>query len=61
MRISHRVFLVGGIPIVVAAVIAVAALLLLAEAERARSGAVLAGAVYRSLLLASEARDDYLR
>lgn len=61
MRISHRIFLVGGIPIIVAAVIAVAALLLLAEAERARSGAVLAGAVYRSLLLASEARDDYLR
>jgi signal transduction histidine kinase len=60
MRISYRVFLVGGIPIVLAATVAVAALLLLNEADRARSGAVLAGAIYRNLLAARTARDDYV-
>jgi hypothetical protein len=43
MRISYRVFLVGGIPITIAAAIALAAFVLLNEADRARSGAVLAG------------------
>ena len=60
MRISYRVFLVGAIPIAVAAAIALAALLLLNEAERARSGAVLAGSIYRSLTAAIAARDDYV-
>jgi signal transduction histidine kinase len=61
MRIRHRIFLVGGIPIAIAALIGMISLLLEAEAERARSGALLAGAVYRSLLIASDARDDYLQ
>ena len=60
MRISYRVFLVGGIPIVVAAAIALAALLLLSEAERARNGAVLAGTIYRNLTIAMAARDDFV-
>jgi signal transduction histidine kinase len=41
-------------------VIALAAWMLLNEAERARSGAVLAGAVYRDLLVAMSVRDDYV-
>ena len=61
MRISYKVWLVGGIPIVIAAAIAVAAWLLLNEAERARDGAVGAGTVYRNLLVAMKARDDYLQ
>ncbi|WP_157961816.1 sensor histidine kinase [Acuticoccus kandeliae] len=60
MRISHSIFLVAAIPIAAAAAIAVAALLLLNQADRARSGAVMAGSVYRSALAASQARDDYL-
>ncbi|MCT8973586.1 sensor histidine kinase [Microbaculum marinisediminis] len=60
MRITYRVFLVGGIPIAIAAAIAAVAWILLNEAERARSGAVLAGATYRNLLVAMTARDEYV-
>jgi len=60
MRIRNKIMLVGGIPIAIAAGIAVAAWLLLNEAERARSGAVLAGAIYRDLLVAMTVRDDYV-
>ena len=60
MRITYRVFLVGGIPITIAAAIALAAFVLLNEADRARSGAVLAGTIYRNLLSARAARDDFL-
>src|SRR4051812_30768369 len=60
MRIQNKVALVGGIPIVIAAAIAIVAWFLLSEAERARSGAVLAGAAYRDLTTVMRARDDYL-
>ncbi|MYZ48528.1 sensor histidine kinase [Propylenella binzhouense] len=60
MRISYKIMLVGGIPIAIAAAIALAAILLLNEADRARSGAVLAGTVYRTLIAGANARDDYL-
>lgn len=61
MRISYKVWLVGGIPIVIAAAIAVIAWFLLKEAERARHGVELAGAIYRNLLVAMTARDDYVQ
>jgi signal transduction histidine kinase len=60
MRIRSKVGLVGGIPIAIGAAIAVVAWFLLAEAERARGGAVLAGGVYRDLLSVMRARDDYV-
>src|SRR5687767_979998 len=60
MRITYRVFFVGGIPIVIAAAIALAALVLLSEADRTRSGAVLASTIYRNLLAARDARDEFL-
>lgn len=61
MRIGPKVFLVGAIPIAIAAIIALAAWLLLGQADRARQGAVLAGAFYRNLSLAVAARDDYVK
>ena len=61
MRISYKVWLVGGIPIAIAAGIAIVAWFLLKEAERARDGAVLAGTVYRNLLVSMAARDDYMQ
>ena len=60
MRIRSKVALVGGIPIVIAAAIAVIAWLLLNEAERTREGAVLAGAVYRDLLGSMTERNTYV-
>ncbi len=60
MRITYRILLVGGIPITIAAAIALTAFVLLSEADRARSGAVLAGTIYRNLLSAGVARDDFL-
>jgi signal transduction histidine kinase len=61
LRISYKVWLVGGIPIAIAAAIAVVAWLLLKEGERARDGAVLAGTIYRNLVVAITARDDYMQ
>jgi signal transduction histidine kinase len=61
MRISYKVWLVGGIPIFIAAAVAVLAWMLLKEAERARDGAVLAGTIYRNLLVAMTARDNYVQ
>jgi signal transduction histidine kinase len=61
MRIRYKVALVGGIPITIAAGIAVIAWLLLSAAERTRNGAVLAGTVYRDLIVVMTERDDYIR
>lgn len=61
MRISSKIALVGGIPIAIAAAIAVAAWLLLGQAERARNGSALAGATYREIADLTRASDDYVR
>ncbi len=60
MRISGKVALVGGIPITIAAAIALVAWLLLNESERARDSAVIAGTIYRDLLVAMAVRNDYV-
>ncbi|HYF55192.1 MAG TPA: HAMP domain-containing sensor histidine kinase [Salinarimonas sp.] len=60
MRIRSRIALVGGIPITVAAGIAVVSWLLLAEADRARSGAALAGSIYRDVLGTITERNSYI-
>lgn len=58
--IAQRIAAVGGMPVLVAAAIAVAAWFLLAQADRARHSAVIAGTVYRELMGAAAARSDYL-
>ncbi len=59
-RIAHRIALVGGMPVLVAAAIAIVAWFLLQQADRAHQSAVVAGTIYRELLEASAARSDYL-
>ncbi|MFP5512040.1 MAG: ATP-binding protein [Alphaproteobacteria bacterium] len=61
MRIRSRIAVVGGVPVVVAAVIAVTGGLLLDRSERVYEAAVLAGSVYRDVLAATAARIDYLQ
>ncbi|MCC7346507.1 MAG: HAMP domain-containing histidine kinase, partial [Variibacter sp.] len=61
MRISLKVWLVGGIPIAIAAGLAIVSWWLLKEAERARDGVVLASTIYRNLWVAISARDDYVQ
>ncbi|GGK37831.1 sensor histidine kinase [Salinarimonas ramus] len=61
MRITSKIALVGGIPIAIAAAIAVAAWLLLAEAERARDGAALAVSAHRGLADLTRASDDFVQ
>ena len=60
MRVGRKIALVGGVPILVAAAIAVAGWFLLAQEERARGGAVLAGQVYHDLIVARMERDAYV-
>lgn len=60
MRVGRKIALVGGVPILIAAAIAVAGWFLLAQEERARGGAVLAGQVYHDLTLARLIRDEYV-
>lgn len=60
LRVGNRIFLVGAIPIATATVIALAAIVLLGQADRARSGAMLAAVVYRNSIAASATRSEYL-
>ena len=61
MRIASRIFVVGAIPIAIAAGIAIAAILLLTQANRARSSAILAGTVFRTVLTAVTVRNEFIR
>jgi len=58
--VVRRIFMVGAIPVGVALLIAVAAWILLGEAERARDGAVLSSETFRTFLSLNRARDDYI-
>lgn len=60
MRISYRIATVGGIPVAIAALIAVSAWILLEHAGRSREAAVLAGTVYREMIAATAARNDFI-
>ncbi|CAO3382042.1 ATP-binding protein [Azospirillum argentinense] len=60
MRISYRIATVGGIPVVIAALIAVSAWILLERAGRSREAAVLAGTVYREMIAATASRNDFI-
>ena len=56
--IGHRIFVVGAIPVLVAAGIALGAWILLVEAERARIGAVIATETVQTLTALGRARAE---
>ncbi|GJD95052.1 sensor histidine kinase [Methylobacterium iners] len=60
MRVGRKIALVGGVPILIAAAIAVAGWFLLAQAERARDGTLVASQVYHDLSSARLIRDAYV-
>ena len=60
MRVGRKIALVGGVPILVAAAIAAAGWFLLAQEQRARTGALLAARIYHDLTVARTERDAYV-
>ncbi|SFK55389.1 sensor histidine kinase [Methylorubrum salsuginis] len=60
MRVGRKIALVGGVPILVAAAIAAAGWVLLAQEQRARSGALLAVRIYHDLTVARTEREAYV-
>ena len=60
MRVGRKIALVGGVPILVAAAIAAAGWVLLAQEQRARSGALLAARVFHDLTVARTEREAYI-
>ncbi|WP_232631534.1 sensor histidine kinase [Methylobacterium sp. Leaf118] len=60
MRVGRKIALVGGVPILVAAAIAAAGWVLLAQEQRARTGALLAARIYHDLTVARTERDAYV-
>ncbi|MDQ2104479.1 ATP-binding protein, partial [Azospirillum isscasi] len=59
-NIAQRIAAVGGMPVLVAAAIAIVAWFLLQQSDRAHGSVVTAGTIYRELLGAEAARSDYL-
>ena len=60
MRVGRKIALVGGVPILVAAAIAAAGWFLLAQEQRARTGALLAARIYHDLTVARTEREAYI-
>ncbi len=59
-NIAQRIAAVGGMPVLVAAAIAIVAWFLLQQSDSANGSVVTAGTIYRELLGAEAARSDYL-
>ncbi|UKJ76360.1 hybrid sensor histidine kinase/response regulator [Azospirillum brasilense] len=59
-NIAQRIAAVGGMPVLVAAAIAIVSWFLLQQSDRANGSVVTAGTIYRELLGAEAARSDYL-
>ena len=60
LSITRRVFLVGAMPIVLAVMLGVAAIVLFYQADQARRGALAVSTVFRNVVLAMSARDDFI-
>lgn len=60
LSITRRVFFVGAMPIVLAVLLSAASVLLLDRADQARRDALTVSTVFRNVVLATSARDDYI-
>lgn len=60
LSITRRVFLVGAMPIVLAVLFGVAAMLLVDRADQARRDALTVATVFRNVVSAMSARDDFI-
>ncbi|NDW04742.1 HAMP domain-containing protein [Jiella sp. 40Bstr34] len=60
LSITRRVFLVGATPIVLAVAFGIAAILLLDRADQARRDALIVSTVFRNVVSAMSARDDFI-
>ena len=59
LSITRRVFLVGAMPIVLAVLLGIASIVLFDRADEARRGALTVSAVFRNVVSAMSARDDF--
>ena len=60
LSITRRVFLVGATPIVLAVLFGIAAMLLVDRADQARRDALIVSTVFRNVVSAMSARDDFI-
>ncbi|ORE89827.1 histidine kinase [Aurantimonas sp. 22II-16-19i] len=60
LSITRRVFLVGAMPIVLAVLLGVGSIVLFDRADEARRGALTVSAVFRNVVSAMSARDDFI-
>lgn len=60
LRIGQKLFIVGGVPILIAGIIAASAWTLIVQAERSSNGAIVASETHQTFTSLNKVRDDYI-